>query len=144
MWRKIIMNKRLEKDPRLPGTIYHTAKLIEDAGGQALPVICNVADLSTDLPPGWGGDHTSPDLRSSVKVPRDSNHECAKRTHSNSENASPGRIAIDDDHVTDVADHRNYLFYQINLMHLPMDQSSSVRNSVSLFKPYSHSLLETS
>lgn len=36
-----------EKDPRLPGTIYHTAKLIEDAGGQALPVICNVADISS-------------------------------------------------------------------------------------------------
>jgi NAD(P)-dependent dehydrogenase (short-subunit alcohol dehydrogenase family) len=33
-----------EKDPRLPGTIYHTAKLIEDAGGEAFPVVCNVAD----------------------------------------------------------------------------------------------------
>ncbi len=28
----------------LPGTIYHTADLIDEAGGQALPVICNVAD----------------------------------------------------------------------------------------------------
>lgn len=36
-----------EKDPRLPGTIYHTAKLIEEAGGESLPVICNVADISS-------------------------------------------------------------------------------------------------
>ena len=33
-----------ESDPRLPGTIYHTAKLVEEAGGEALPVVCNVAD----------------------------------------------------------------------------------------------------
>jgi NAD(P)-dependent dehydrogenase (short-subunit alcohol dehydrogenase family) len=33
-----------ETDPRLPGTIHHTAKLIEDAGGEAFPVACNVAD----------------------------------------------------------------------------------------------------
>lgn len=31
-------------DERLPGTIYHTAELITEAGGEALPVICNVAD----------------------------------------------------------------------------------------------------
>lgn len=36
-----------EKDPRLPGTIYHTAKLIEDAGGEAFPVVCNVADTAS-------------------------------------------------------------------------------------------------
>ncbi len=36
-----------EKDPRLPGTIYHTAKLIEDAGGEAFPVVCNVADTDS-------------------------------------------------------------------------------------------------
>lgn len=36
-----------EKDPRLPGTIYHTAKLIEDAGGRAFPVVCNVADVES-------------------------------------------------------------------------------------------------
>ncbi len=36
-----------EKDPRLPGTIYATARLIEDAGGEALPVVCNVADVSS-------------------------------------------------------------------------------------------------
>lgn len=33
-----------EKDPQLPGTIYHTAKLVEEAGGEAFPVVCNVAD----------------------------------------------------------------------------------------------------
>lgn len=33
-----------ETDPRLPGTIYHTAKLVEEAGGEAFPVVCNVAD----------------------------------------------------------------------------------------------------
>jgi len=36
-----------EKDPRLPGTIYHTAKLVEEAGGQAFPVVCNVADAES-------------------------------------------------------------------------------------------------
>lgn len=36
-----------EKDPRLPGTIFHTARLIEEAGGEAFPVICNVAELSS-------------------------------------------------------------------------------------------------
>ncbi len=36
-----------EKDPRLPGTIFHTARLIEEAGGEAFPVFCNVADSSS-------------------------------------------------------------------------------------------------
>jgi citronellol/citronellal dehydrogenase len=36
-----------EKNPRLPGTIYHTAKLVEEAGGEALPVVCNVADYES-------------------------------------------------------------------------------------------------
>lgn len=36
-----------ERDPRLPGTIYHTAKLIEEAGGEAFPVVCNVADVAS-------------------------------------------------------------------------------------------------
>jgi citronellol/citronellal dehydrogenase len=35
------------KDPGLPGTIYSTARLIEEAGGEALPVICNVADAES-------------------------------------------------------------------------------------------------
>lgn len=33
-----------ETDPRLPGTIYHTAELVKEAGGEAFPVVCNVAD----------------------------------------------------------------------------------------------------
>ncbi|MGD9894407.1 MAG: SDR family NAD(P)-dependent oxidoreductase, partial [Dehalococcoidia bacterium] len=33
-----------ETDPRLPGTIHHTARLVEEAGGVAFPVVCNVAD----------------------------------------------------------------------------------------------------
>ena len=33
-----------ERDPRLPGTIYATARLVEEAGGEAFPVVCNVAD----------------------------------------------------------------------------------------------------
>jgi NAD(P)-dependent dehydrogenase (short-subunit alcohol dehydrogenase family) len=33
-----------ETDPRLPGTIHATARMVEEAGGQALPVVCNVAD----------------------------------------------------------------------------------------------------
>jgi citronellol/citronellal dehydrogenase len=36
-----------QQDPRLPGTIYHTCKQIEDAGGEALPVVCNVADTAS-------------------------------------------------------------------------------------------------
>jgi citronellol/citronellal dehydrogenase len=32
-----------EQDPRLPGTIYHTAELVRAAGGEAFPVVCNVA-----------------------------------------------------------------------------------------------------
>jgi len=35
------------KDERLPGTIYSTAEVIEKAGGEALPVVCNVADVSS-------------------------------------------------------------------------------------------------
>ncbi|MDP6377041.1 MAG: SDR family oxidoreductase [Pseudomonadales bacterium] len=36
-----------EKDPRLPGTIFHTARSIEEIGGEALPVACNVADADS-------------------------------------------------------------------------------------------------
>ncbi len=35
------------KDPRLPGTIYETAKMVEEAGGEAFPVVCNVADYAS-------------------------------------------------------------------------------------------------
>lgn len=43
---KVVIAARTEQesDPRLPGTIYHTAKLVEEAGGEALPVVCNVGD----------------------------------------------------------------------------------------------------
>jgi citronellol/citronellal dehydrogenase len=36
-----------ETDPRLPGTIYDTAKMVDDAGGEGFPVVCNVADQSS-------------------------------------------------------------------------------------------------
>ncbi|MCZ6644254.1 MAG: SDR family NAD(P)-dependent oxidoreductase [Gammaproteobacteria bacterium] len=36
-----------ETDSRLPGTIHHTAKLINEAGGEAMPVVCNVADQAS-------------------------------------------------------------------------------------------------
>jgi citronellol/citronellal dehydrogenase len=43
---KVVIAARTEAetDPRLPGTIYHTAKLVEEAGGEAFPVVCNVGD----------------------------------------------------------------------------------------------------
>ncbi|HIG44026.1 MAG: SDR family NAD(P)-dependent oxidoreductase [bacterium] len=33
-----------EIDKKLPGTIYHTAEMINDAGGEAFPVVCNIAN----------------------------------------------------------------------------------------------------
>jgi NAD(P)-dependent dehydrogenase (short-subunit alcohol dehydrogenase family) len=33
-----------ERDPGLPGTIHSTARMISEAGGEALPLACNVAD----------------------------------------------------------------------------------------------------
>lgn len=36
-----------EQDPNLPGTIYATAREVEAAGGRALPVVCNVADVDS-------------------------------------------------------------------------------------------------
>ncbi len=46
---KVVIAARTETetDPRLPGTIYHTAKLVEEAGGEAFPVVCNVADMNS-------------------------------------------------------------------------------------------------
>jgi NAD(P)-dependent dehydrogenase (short-subunit alcohol dehydrogenase family) len=46
---KVVIAARTETetDPRLPGTIYHTAKLVEEAGGEALPVVCNVGDMDS-------------------------------------------------------------------------------------------------
>jgi citronellol/citronellal dehydrogenase len=36
-----------ETNPKLPGTIYHTAELVKQAGGEAFPVVCNVADYDS-------------------------------------------------------------------------------------------------
>ena len=46
---KVVIAARTETetDPRLPGTIYHTAKLVEEAGGEAFPAVCNVADYAS-------------------------------------------------------------------------------------------------
>ena len=46
---KVVIAARTEEEnnPRLPGTIYHTAKLVEEAGGEAFPVVCNVADVES-------------------------------------------------------------------------------------------------
>ncbi len=43
---KVAIAARTEevRDPRLPGTIHHAARLVQEAGGEALPVVCNVAD----------------------------------------------------------------------------------------------------
>ena len=43
---KVVIAARTEteQNPRRPGTIYHTAQLVEEAGGEAFPVVCNVAD----------------------------------------------------------------------------------------------------
>ena len=43
---KVVIAARTEKetDPRLPGTIYHTQKLCEEAGGEGFPVVCDVTD----------------------------------------------------------------------------------------------------
>ena len=37
-----IAAKTAEPHPKLPGTIYTAAKEIEDAGGRALPVLCDI------------------------------------------------------------------------------------------------------
>lgn len=46
---KVVVAARSEqvRDERLPGTIYETARLVEEAGGEALPVVCNVADYES-------------------------------------------------------------------------------------------------
>ncbi|MCB1684366.1 MAG: SDR family oxidoreductase [Pseudomonadales bacterium] len=40
----VVARTEEEKDQRLPGTIHHTADLIRRSGGEALAVVCNVAD----------------------------------------------------------------------------------------------------
>ena len=46
---KVVVAARTEseKDPNLPGTIYETAALVEQAGGEALPIVCNVGDTAS-------------------------------------------------------------------------------------------------
>lgn len=46
---KVVVAARTEQvfDPRLPGTIHETARLVEEAGGEALPVACNVVDMAS-------------------------------------------------------------------------------------------------
>jgi NAD(P)-dependent dehydrogenase (short-subunit alcohol dehydrogenase family) len=46
---KVVIAARTEeqKDERLPGTIYETARLVAEAGSEALPVVCNVADYES-------------------------------------------------------------------------------------------------
>jgi citronellol/citronellal dehydrogenase len=36
-----------ESDPRLPGTIHDTVRMVEEAGGQGLAVVCNVGDMES-------------------------------------------------------------------------------------------------
>lgn len=42
----VVVAARTEQqtDPRMPGTIHETARLVAEAGGEAFPVVCNVAD----------------------------------------------------------------------------------------------------
>src|ERR1019366_6555146 len=46
---KVVIAARTETeaDPRLPGIIHHTAELVKAAGGEALPVVCNVGDMES-------------------------------------------------------------------------------------------------
>lgn len=46
---KVVVAARTEteKDPNLPGTIHETVALVEEAGGEALPVVCNVGDVAS-------------------------------------------------------------------------------------------------
>src|SRR5687768_7738883 len=39
-----IAAKTAEPHPKLPGTIYTSAKEIEQAGGRALPIVCDIRD----------------------------------------------------------------------------------------------------
>lgn len=42
----VVVAARTEQqtDPQLPGTIYETARMVDEAGGQGFPVTCNVGD----------------------------------------------------------------------------------------------------
>src|SRR3954466_2918041 len=42
--RIVVVAKSVEEHPKLGGTIYSAAKEIEAAGGQALPIACDIRD----------------------------------------------------------------------------------------------------
>src|SRR5271167_3072478 len=46
---KVVIAARteVESDPRLPGTIHDTVRMVEAAGGEAIAVVCNVADMES-------------------------------------------------------------------------------------------------
>ena len=46
---KVVVAARTEteSDPRLPGTIHDTVKIVEEAGGEGLAVVCNVGDMES-------------------------------------------------------------------------------------------------
>ncbi len=46
---RVVVAARTEqaRDPNLPGTIYETAKMVEEVGGEAMPVVCNVGDTAS-------------------------------------------------------------------------------------------------
>ena len=46
---KVVVAARTEeeRDPRLPGTIHHTVGMIEEIGGEAIAVVCNVGDVGS-------------------------------------------------------------------------------------------------
>jgi citronellol/citronellal dehydrogenase len=46
---KVAVAARTEKesDPRLPGTIHDTVRMVEEAGGEGLAVVCNVGDMES-------------------------------------------------------------------------------------------------
>ncbi|KAL7751097.1 Hydroxysteroid dehydrogenase-like protein 2 [Sorochytrium milnesiophthora] len=47
----VVAAKTAEPHPKLPGTIYTAAKDIEKAGGEALPLICDIRSEGTHPPP---------------------------------------------------------------------------------------------
>ncbi|MEO6361856.1 MAG: SDR family NAD(P)-dependent oxidoreductase, partial [Caldimonas sp.] len=40
----VLAAKTAEAHPKLPGTIYSAAEAVREAGGQALPVVCDIRD----------------------------------------------------------------------------------------------------
>ncbi|HTX49962.1 MAG TPA: SDR family oxidoreductase [Caulobacteraceae bacterium] len=46
---KVVVAARteVESDPRLPGTIHDTVRMVKEAGGEAIAVVCNVADMDS-------------------------------------------------------------------------------------------------